>query len=188
MVSLRQNWIQAGALIALNAVLFYAFFQFNHWLTGSLMHSESINWLFLPAGLRVILVLIMGLSGAVGIVLGSWAVGLAEGQPWSLFLLGNGLISGLTPWLVLRWIMPGRVFQPRVPMPSARRLIGFVLAYALANALFHHLFWWLTSPDAMADLRGLVPMTVGDVLGALTLLYLLKWTFDRWPVPTPGTR
>lgn len=188
MQALRHNAIQVGALTALSAVLFYVFFQFNHWMAGAWMHSESINWLFLPAGLRVILVLIMGLSGALGIVLGSWAVGLGEGQPLTLFLLGNGLISGLTPWLVIRWIMPGRVFQPGMPMPSAPRLIGFVLAYAVANALFHHLFWWLTSPEALTDLRGIVPMTVGDILGALTLLYLLKWTLDRWPLPAPGSR
>lgn len=188
MGSLRHNGIQACALTALSAVLFYVFFQFNHWLTGAWMHSESISWLFLPAGLRVILVLVMGFSGALGIVLGSWAVGLAEGQAWSLFLLGNGLISGLTPWLVMRWILSGRNFEPRTPMPSARRLIGFVLVYAIANALLHHLFWWLASPFRLSDLQGLVPMTVGDILGALTLLYLLKWTLDRWPLPRPGSR
>lgn len=185
---LRQAWLQMGSLTALSAILFYIFFQFSQWLAASMMHSDFISWLFLPAGLRVILPLVMGFSGALGIVLGSWAVGLSEGQPWSWLLLGNGLISGLTPWLILRWFMQGTDFRHSLPLMTPRRLMGFVLAYAVANALLHHLFWWSLAPSPLPDLQGLLPMAVGDTLGALVLLYLLKWTLDRWPLPTPESR
>lgn len=181
----RQTLLQAGALTALSAVLFYLFFQLNDWLTASMEHSSFVSWLFLPGGLRVVLVLVMGLSGALGIVLGSWAVSLAEGQHWSWLVLGNGLISGLTPWLLLRVLGQSNGMRHRLPLMAPRRLIGFVLGYAIANAVLHHLFWWSLSPSVWLDLQGFLPMTVGDALGALVLLYLLKWTLDRWPLPAP---
>jgi hypothetical protein len=185
MQSLRQDWIQTGVLSALSAGLFYVFFLLNQWLMASMSHSDSVNWVFLPAGLRVILTLVMGFSGALGIVLGSWAVGLSDGQDWSLLLVGNGLISGLTPWLVMRWVMQGSDFRHRLHLLTPQRLLVFVFVYAIANALFHHLFWWLLTPLTLAALDGLLPMAVGDTLGALLLLYLLKWILGRWPLPTP---
>lgn len=188
MQRLGQTWLQSGALMALSAELFYAFFLLNEWLMASLEHSQRISWLFLPAGLRVVLPLVMGLPGALGIVLGSWAVGLGEGQTMSWVLLGNGLISGLTPWLLMRWLLKCDDMRQMLPRLTALRLVGFVLGYAVTNALLHHLFWWLMSPEPLLDLQGIVPMTVGDAMGALVLLYLLKWMLDRWPLPTPDPR
>lgn len=174
--------------MALSATLFFAFFQLNQWLLATLEHSHQIHWLFLPAGLRVVLTLVMGLPGALGIVLGSWAVGLGEGQPWSWMLLGNGLISGLTPWLLMRGLLKSHDMRQMLPMLTPLRLLGFVLVYAVTNALLHHLFWWLMSSEPLLDLQGILPMAVGDAMGALVLLYLLKWTLDRWPLPSPDPR
>ena len=180
--------LEAGALSVLSALLFYFFFQINHWLTEHLEHSQYINWLFLPGGLRVLLVLVLGLSGAFGIVLGSWAVSFSEDPVWSWLMLGNGLFSGLTPWLIMRWMMHSQDLRTHLPLITPRRLIGFVLVYALANALFHHLFWWVLSEDRWPQVQGFLPMTIGDAMGALVLLYCLKWTLDRWPLPTPDPR
>ena len=62
---------ETAALTLGSAVLFAGFFHFNGWLFASLSYAESINWVFLPAGFRIVLVLILGLPGATGIMLGT---------------------------------------------------------------------------------------------------------------------
>lgn len=184
----RVALLEAGGLSVLSALLFYCFFQLNHWLADNLEYSQYINWLFLPGGLRVLLVLVLGFSGALGIVLGSWAVSLTDDPVWSWLMVGNGLISGLTPWIVMRGFIQTTDFRSSLPLITPRRLIGFVLVYAVSNALLHHLFWWLLSESKWPEVQGFLPMTIGDALGALVLLYCLKWTLDRWPLPTPEPR
>ena len=51
----------------LYAVLFFA----NDWLTQYLVAAPGVNWIYLPAGLRLFLVLIFGFSGALGIAISS---------------------------------------------------------------------------------------------------------------------
>jgi len=67
-----RHWGEQAALALMSAVLFVSFFEFNNWIFSSFQYSEGINWIFLPAGFRVIMVLTMGLPGAIGLILGSW--------------------------------------------------------------------------------------------------------------------
>lgn len=88
---------ETAALTLGSAVLFAGFFHFNGWLFASLSYAESINWVFLPAGFRIVLVLILGLPGATGIMLGTWYLdqGSLDSQPWLVLL--TGVVSGFTP-------------------------------------------------------------------------------------------
>mgnify|MGYP001346210927 CR=1 FL=1 len=55
-------------MILLSAFLFVGFFRLNDLLFIAFEHAEGINWIFLPAGFRVLLVLVLGWPGALGIV------------------------------------------------------------------------------------------------------------------------
>jgi hypothetical protein len=89
-----QEFIQTAALTLGSAVLFVSFFHLNGWLFADLAYREGVNWVFLPAGFRVILVLILGLQGAAGIMLGTWYLdqGSLDTTPWLVLL--NGVVSG----------------------------------------------------------------------------------------------
>ena len=69
MSPLIQRTLQKTALTLISAVLFVGFFKFNDWIFHTLEHSKGVNWVFLPAGFRVILVLVLGLPGALGLML-----------------------------------------------------------------------------------------------------------------------
>ena len=58
----------------------------------------------------------------------------------------------------------------------------------MLNALTHHLFWWWIQQSPPSVLTGLTAMAIGDVVGALLVLYLLKWGLDRWSLPSPNPR
>jgi hypothetical protein len=59
---------------AISAVLYSALFFFNDWITEALKYDLGVSWIYLPAGLRLLLILIFGLAGAIGIAAASAAL------------------------------------------------------------------------------------------------------------------
>ena len=94
----------AGLLIS---VLAYAsLFYLNAWLTAHLSYGLGVNWIYLPAGLRLFLTLIFGIPGALGIALASFLISyLGEFQKEIMTCLGVGLISGFAPYLARIFVM-----------------------------------------------------------------------------------
>ena len=60
--------------IVLSALAYASIFYLNDWLTSGLSYGLGVNWIYLPAGLRLFLTLIFGLSGAIGIALASFFI------------------------------------------------------------------------------------------------------------------
>jgi hypothetical protein len=168
------------ALVLTSAVLFVLFFKLNGWVFATLAYNEGISWVFLPAGFRVILVLVLGIPGALGLVLGSWFIdsALFSVDTWLLPFL-NGLVSGLTPWLVMKYLQQRGWLAPHIMSMSAQRLLQMTLIFSAASAISHQLLWWLFErPDANI-LVDVWPMFIGNALGALLMLYGFKFALDR---------
>ena len=180
---MKTSWqavFENTTLTLLSAVLFVSFFQFNEWLFSNLEHSQGINWVFLPAGFRVVLVLVLGLPGALGLVVGSWFIdsALFSADTWLLPFL-NGLVSGLTPWLVMKYLQHKGQLKPQIMSMTAQRLLQMTLIFSAASAISHQLLWWLFErPDANI-LIDVWPMFIGNALGALLMLYGFKFALDR---------
>jgi len=93
--------LETAIMVAVSALLYVVFFHLNTLIFSSFEHIQGVNWVFLPAGFRVLLVLGMGLPGAAGILLGNcWLdrSNFSEDTVW--LLLATGLVSGFTPWCV----------------------------------------------------------------------------------------
>ena len=61
----------SGKTIIACALTYTLLFYLSDWLTAFLEAAPGVNWIYLPAGLRLFLVLIFGLSGAIGISIAS---------------------------------------------------------------------------------------------------------------------
>lgn len=171
---------EQAALALTSAVLFVSFFVFNEWVFSSFQYSDGINWIFLPAGFRVILVLTMGLPGAIGLMLGSWYIDSASmtSTAW-FFPFINGLVSGFTPWLVMQFLIRQSWLSPQLGQITASRLLQVTIIFSAASAMSDQLVWWsLEKPDANIWVD-VWPMFVGNALGALLMLYGMKFVIDR---------
>lgn len=171
---------EQAALALTSAVLFVTFFEFNNWIFSAFQYSEGINWIFLPAGFRVILVLTMGLPGALGLMMGSWFIDNAAmaGTTW-FFPFINGVVSGLTPWLVMKYLMRLGWVAPQLGQMTAPMLLQMTIIFSAASAMSDQLVWWsLEKPDANIWVD-VWPMFVGNALGALLMLYGMKFVIDR---------
>jgi hypothetical protein len=178
-VTLR-NALEKTALTLISAVLFVGFFQLNDWIFSSFQYSEGISWVFLPAGFRVILVLVMGLPGALGLMLGSWFIDrdlFTQGSTTLAFL--NGVVGGMTPWLVLKYLTYRRWLRPLLQSLNVLQLLNMTLIFAAASALTHQLVWLLLERPHLNIWVDIWPMFVGNALGALLMLYGFKFVLDR---------
>ena len=172
-MALRQ--IEAAVLIFLSAVLYWLGYEFQGWLFQFTEHVPGVNWFYLPAGLRVVFVLVAGLHGALGIFAATVVIDLLHMKDLSgMALLLTAFASGFGAWfalLFMRW--RGKIDAGLTVLTSAV-LIQYALIYALFNAVFHQAVWWAFQRDGALFMVDVWPMFVGDLLGALFFLYALK--------------
>ncbi len=161
-------------MLMVSACLYVAFFLVNQTVLGSFEHAQGINWIFLPAGFRVLLVLILGLPGALGIVLGNLWLDQAHLADNLLPILMAALVSGLGPWAVRQWMISHGLLDRQLQHITAARLINFVLIYAAVNAVFHQFIRWNFQFSESKPWVDIWPMFVGDVVGAMAVLYAFR--------------
>ena len=167
--TLRQQSMQVVATMA----LFLAMLWLNDWLFRRLEFAPGINWVYLPAGMRLLCTLLFAEAGAVGLLLVSWFVSFVfffPDDPARAFV--GGILATLAPWLVYRGARRVYGFEGSLRNLTPGRLLVLALVYSVASPLFHHLWFALRGQDDL--LRGFVAMFVGDLVGTLIVLYGIK--------------
>ena len=163
---------------AISALLYSALFFFNDWLTETLKYDLGVSWIYLPAGLRLFLILIFGLSGAIGIVAASFAISYYGVFPPDLVTcIGIGLISGFAP-LLARWLVVANIsINNDLSNLSIQKIIFCVVVYAFMSAGLHQ--WWFVLRDLESgSLDHFLVMFVGDITGSIVLIALIKYSID----------
>ena len=180
MINSVRHGFETTALTLFSAVLFVGFFHLNDLIFSIFEYSDGISWVFLPAGFRVILVLIMGLPGALGLMLGSWFIDreLFMQNAAALAFL-NGIVGGLTPWLVLKLLIYRQWLNPKLQSFNALLLLKMTLLFAATSALAHQLVWLMLDRPHLNIWVDIWPMFIGNATGALLMLYGFKFVLDR---------
>ena len=118
-----------GCTISATAYTFL--FYFNGWITNSLVFCLVVNWIYLPAGLRLLLTLIFGLPGAIGIAAASFLVSYYGDFPHDLTVcIGVGLISGFAPYMARIFVFNNLKLDSDLSNLSFPKLIACILIYA----------------------------------------------------------
>jgi len=165
--------------LVLSAISYTFLFYVNNWLTSELVFSLGVNWIYLPAGLRLFLTLIFGIPGAIGIALASFLISYFGEFPHDITVcLGIGLVSGFAPYLARVFVMSNVRLTSDLCDLNFQKLVICILIYALLSAGLHQ--WWF-STMALENTGGLSQfsvMFIGDVLGSLLLISLIKYSLD----------
>ena len=171
-MSLAQFRLQAAMVLA-TVLLFSGLLAVNEWLFRWAEFAPGINYLYLPAGMRLLCTLLFAEAGAVGLLLVSWGVSflvLFPGQFDRPFW--GGLIAAVAPYAVYRLARWRYGLHASLANLTPRRLLVLVLAYSLASPLLHHLYFaWNGQSDL---LRGFLAMFTGDLLGTLVVIYGIR--------------
>ncbi len=153
------------------AIAWVVLFQVNVWLFSEIHLTGFISWIFLPAAIRMLAVMIGGWAGALGLFVGAILTNLSllELEPLNVMVLAA--LSALGPVIAVhlctRWLqLPGDLSGLQ-----RSQLLVFAVAGAVFNVFPHNLFFYMTglSYDAWS---GVLPMFVGDLTGTMIVLYV----------------
>ena len=163
--------------LALCAPLFAATHLANAWLFDHISVSNHINWIYLPAFLRVAYVLILGpVWGFTAIFVGSSLLGASFNENLLQASLNAGA-SAIGPVLALVLFRLLKERSLRIAQPSD--LMQMCLLYALINVVVHHFCWAYQQPEQLLSVSQLPIMVIGDLAGALLGAFLFTLLIRR---------
>jgi hypothetical protein len=148
-------------------------YQVNaRWLTA-LEWADGVSWIFLPAAVRLLAVLLFGSAGALGLFVGGlFTMSMIEEAPLPK-ALGIAGVSALAPLLAVGLTLRRLRLPASLSGLGTRHLVLLALASAAASVLLHNLYYWFS--DQRGDpLSGLLPMFAGDIAGTVIVLYVVR--------------
>ncbi|MEY4496453.1 MAG: hypothetical protein RL744_1517 [Pseudomonadota bacterium] len=165
--------------LMVSAIAYSSLFYINDWLTTHLAYGLGVNWIYLPAGLRLFLTLIFGLPGAIGIALASFFISYLGSFPHEITTcIGIGLISGFAPYLARTFVLSNVDISSDLSNLTLPKLLICTLIYAALSAGLHQ--WWfaIRGLDETGSFNHFLVMLIGDVLGTIVLVGLIKVGLD----------
>lgn len=175
----KESVLSVRAVIAC-ALIYILLFYVNDWLTAFLEVAPGVNWIYLPAGLRLFLVLIFSLSGALGITIASTLItfGRNLGEDF-IAILGIGLISGFSPYLARLLVIRNLKINPDLSNLNIQMITISVLVFALLSTGLHQV-WFVLMGIPSGSLSNAIAMLIGDIVGALLFISLCKFGIDLY--------
>jgi hypothetical protein len=172
----RMRLFLVGTLISL--LLYSALFFFNDWITETVKYDLGVSWIYLPAGLRLFLILIFGLAGAIGIAAASFAISYFGAFSTDLLTcIGIGLISGFAP-LLAKWVVVSNTYISNdLSNLSMQKILLCIVIYALMSSGFHQ-YWFVLRDLESGSINHFLVMFAGDVAGSILLIALIKYGID----------
>jgi hypothetical protein len=161
------------ALISIAAILYAASFLINSFVMGSFSFSLGVSWVFLPAGLRLLLTLLLDKNGALGIAIASIAISLGFYFEDPILGIGAGIISGLAPYIAKLLVFSDKDSKRDLSQLDAKQLLNCVFVFSVVSPLMHQVWYSLHKEDSLF-FEDLGVMIIGDLIGTLIVIYLAK--------------
>lgn len=146
----------------------------NDWLFDHVAISQYASWIFLPAALRMLAVMLCGWVGVLGLFIGSFVTGYYTHDftdPAMVIVLAG--LSALAP--MIAFIACARIFGLRADLQglSAFQLIALSVSVALVGSVMHNIhFAMIGATHAFG--HTFMTMFVGDLIGTFIMLYAAK--------------
>jgi hypothetical protein len=184
MSSLRLHiWSITGTVVAFIVSLWINQEVFSH-----TSFVQGVNWVYLPSGIRLLSTLLVGVDGFLGLL----AAGLlADFLYWfphdPVRAVAGAVLGSLAPYLVYRLALEYYDLRASLANLTPKRLLVLAIAYSVANPLFHHL-WFAMTGETINWFESFFSMFVGDLAGALIVLYAMKGMLTLLPKQPGNSR
>ena len=162
---------------------------FNQSVFTDLEFAPGVHWIYVPAGVRLLCILLLGDNGALGVLLAIWLVDIFlifPDDPIQAFI--RGLIATAAPYLVYRYARARYDFNVSLANLTPKRLLLLVFGNAIASSVLHQI-WFCIEGDTERLLQRSAVMLMGNLMGGLIVIYCMKgmvMLFDstrrRWPM------
>jgi hypothetical protein len=159
--------------IGITTIIFLGLNWINELAFSHLEQSSGINWVFIPAGVRLLATLLFGVAGFEGLLLASLYLNFYHFDFHNDFRAWSGAIAGAGgPYLAYLFAKHWFDLGPRLQGLTSQRLLFTGVLCGLASPAFHHAFSWVQT--GLVDWPALAVMMIGDIIGILVVLYAAK--------------
>jgi hypothetical protein len=173
MNKLKQKAAKHLGYVGITTVTFIGLNWLNELVFIQFEQSNGINWVFIPAGIRLLATLLFGLAGFEGLLLAGIYLNFHHFVFQNDFRALSGAVAGAGgPYLAYLFAKHWFDLGPRLSGLTAGRLLFTGVLCALMSPGFHHAFMWVQT--GVMDWLGLTAMIVGDFMGILIVLYTAK--------------
>lgn len=170
---LKEKTVQDLGSIAITLIAFLVLNWINELLFIQLEQSNGINWVFLPAGVRLLATLLFGLPGFLGLLVAGFYLNFHHFFFQDEARAVHGAVAGAGgPYLAYLFAKHWFDLGPRLRNLTAQRLLFTGLLCGLMSPAFHHAFIWVQT--GTVDWAAMAAMVTGDVVGILIVLYIAK--------------
>jgi len=167
------------ALVLACAIFYYSVFYFNKLLFDTYEFSYGVNWIFIPSGFQLLLVLTAIVDGAIGIALASFIIGLESYYLDSVTrTLITGLISGGSPLLARKICFDFLNIDRELIKITPKAILQMSVVFALISATLHQL-WFFFNGKSDAFIQSLLVMALGNLLGTALVLTTIRLLTSR---------
>lgn len=169
--------IHALLVVGATAALWWAAFHVNSWLFTPAAFSARANWIFLPAGLRLVAVLLMGARGAAGLMLGAYLTLPVTTPDIGYYELSLIISSGVAPLFAVVWYRQIAGINANLTGLNGWHIIGLACVCAATNAIWLNALHATTAKQP-ATFEAVAAVFVGDIVGAALVLTLISFGFS----------
>jgi len=166
--------IQAALVLVCAMAYFYAYHLNMHWFNWS-EFSHGTNWIYLPSGLRLLLVLVLPLAGAVGIAAASLVINYSLTPDADVYNIVTALISGGAPYLSRHIAVHFLRLSPQLTGLTSAGFFKLSVLFAVTNAALHQI-WFARNGLSDHWLQGALVMGLGDWVGTVLVLAFASLT------------
>jgi hypothetical protein len=182
MNSLKEKAVTHLGYVGFTAIIFLGFNWINELFFIQFEQSNGINWVFLPAGIRLLATLLFGFAGFAGLLLAGIYLNFHHFVFDAGFRAWSGAIARAGgPYLAYLFAKHWFDLRPRLGGLTAQRLLFTGVLCGLMSPVFHHAFTWVQT--GLVDWLALTAMIIGDIIGILIVLYIAKGLIaltERW--------
>lgn len=160
-------------MAAATVVLFLSMIALNELLFTRFEFARGINWIYMPAGMRLLCILLFAEAGAIGLLIASWLICFFyffPDDPIRSFV--GGILSAAAPYLVYRLMLVGTQARTSLADLTPLRLLVYAVAFSVASPLLHHI--WFAVQGQTDLFQSFLAMAAGDLTGTLIVLYAAK--------------
>ncbi|MGZ5153552.1 MAG: hypothetical protein ACXWC5_26315 [Burkholderiales bacterium] len=159
--------------VGITLLAFLGFNWMNELVFMRLEQSNGINWVFIPAGIRLLSTMRFERAGFEGLLLAGIYLNFFHFDFHSDFRAWSGAVAGaLGPYLAALMVKHWFDLEPSLKGLTAHRLLFTGVLCGLMSPILHHTFIWVLSGHV--DWTALSAMIIGDTVGILIVLSLAK--------------
>lgn len=154
---------------------FAVVYLLDHWLMAPLEIFPGARLVYLPSGVKLVLVLLLGWIGALAIFTVTLLAGLLILEHSLVLPLILAMVKSFTPLITRRIFLKRKLLLEDLSDISRNTLVWMALVFSLLNSVLSQLVWYLNGgTPQLAD--AILVSFVGDVIGIWLVLGLLKLT------------